>query len=81
VSETMKPIIVTVTDAMLPNIQRVADQLAAKGMKVSRVMPVTGVIAGSCPSNEMTAVEKVDGVLSVEEEAVAHLPPSDSPVQ
>lgn len=80
-AETMKPVIVTVADDMLPNIHRLADQLAAKGMKVSRVMPVTGVIAGVCPSSEMPAMQRVHGVMSVEEEAVAHLPPSDSPVQ
>jgi hypothetical protein len=77
----MKPVIVTVTDDMLSNIHRVADELAAKGMKVNRVMPVTGVISGSCLPTKMSAVEQVGGVMSVEEEAVAYLPPSDSPLQ
>lgn len=80
-SKKLKPIIVTVTDDMLKDIHQVADQLVAKGMKVDRVMPVTGVIAGSCPSTKMSALEKVNGVMSVEEEAVAHLPPPNSPVQ
>ena len=79
--EQPKSIVVTVADDALGNIQKVADQLAAKGMKVSRVMPLTGVIGGfSAPSN-LSALQQVDGVMSVEEEAVARLPPSDSPIQ
>jgi hypothetical protein len=50
-------------------------------MAVDRVMPLTGVIAGSTTPAKMSALKKVEGVLSVEEEAVAHLPPSDSSVQ
>jgi hypothetical protein len=76
-----KPIIVTVSDEKLKNIYEVADELAAKGMKVDQVMPVTGVITGSSSSAKMSALKKVDGILSVEEEAVAYLPPPDSPVQ
>jgi hypothetical protein len=77
----LKPVIVTVADNALMRIQEVADQLASKGMKVKRVMPVTGVISGLCPPSKTSALEKVGGVVSVEEEAVAHLPPPDSPIQ
>ena len=72
-SEKIKAIIVTVGDDALNNIHQLADQLAAKGMKVDRVMPVTGVIAGSCAATKMPALEKVDGVISVEEEVVASI--------
>jgi hypothetical protein len=75
------PVIVTVTDAMLTKIQNVADKLAAKGMKVERVMPMTGVIAGSSASAKMPALRDVEGVMSVEEELAAVLPPPDSPVR
>jgi hypothetical protein len=81
VAEKPKSLIVTLTDDVLDNINQVADQLAAKGMKVSRVMPITGVIAGSAPSTKVSALKKVGGVQSVEEEAIAHLPPPDSPTQ
>jgi hypothetical protein len=80
-AETLKSVIVTVADDALPNIQKVAAELATRGMKVSRVMPVTGVIAGSLPTARISAAGEVGGVLSVEEEAVAHLPPSDSTLQ
>lgn len=79
-SKKFKPIIVTVTDHMLQNIQQVADQLAAQGMKVEQVLPITGVITGSCASTKMSDLKKVDGVMSVEEEATAHLSPPDAPV-
>jgi hypothetical protein len=81
VSKGPKSIIVTVTDEMLGNIDQVADHLTAKGMKIDQVMPITGVISGSCAATKMHALEKVAGVMSVEEEATAHLPPSDSTLQ
>ena len=76
-----KPIIVTITDDGLKDIQKIARALKAKGMTVSRVMPVTGVIAGSSPSGKLSALKKVAGVSSVEEEAVAELPPPGSKLQ
>lgn len=76
-----KPIIVVVADEKIADIQGVADHLAAKGMKVEQVMPVTGVITGSSVPTKIPALRKIDGVMSVEEEAVAHLPPPDSPTQ
>jgi hypothetical protein len=78
---TYEPIIVTVADEKLKSIHDVADHLAAEGMKVDQVMPVTGIITGSSSPTKLSALKKVDGVLSVEEEAVAYLPTPDSPVQ
>ncbi len=75
------PVIITVTDDMLDKIDEVANQLSAKGMKVDRVMPITGVIAGSSAAGKLSALKDVDGVMSVEEEAVAYLPPPNSPIQ
>ena len=80
-SKGSKSIIVTVADEMLGDIDQVAKKLAAKGMKVNQVMPITGVIAGSCASAKMSALEGVAGVTSVEEEASATLPPADSSLQ
>lgn len=76
-----KPIIVTVADDALKNIHELADRLAAKGMKVDRVLPITGIISGSCPSTKMGDLENVDGVTSVEEETSAEIPPPDSSLQ
>ncbi|MDP9177625.1 MAG: hypothetical protein M3O61_08100 [Gemmatimonadota bacterium] len=76
-----KPIIVTVADAKLKNIQQVADQLTAEGMQVRRVLPITGVISGLYTSVNLSDLEKVDGVMSVEEEVSAQLPPADSTLQ
>jgi hypothetical protein len=80
-SQRTTPLIVTVSDEKLKDIKEVANHLAAKGMRVERVLPVTGVISGSAASSKLSALKKVDGVTSVEEEVVAVLPPRDSPVQ
>ncbi len=76
-----KSIIVTVSDDALQNIHQIAAKLGAKGMKVDRILPVTGVIAGSSPPSKMPALQKIEGILSVEEEVTTELPPPDSPVQ
>lgn len=80
-STKSKSIIVTISDEKLPDIQQVAEQLSARGMKVDNVMPITGVISGSCSSNTISDLEGVDGVMSVEEEAISYLPPPDSEIQ
>jgi hypothetical protein len=50
-------------------------------MKVDQVLPATGVITGTAAPTKMSSLEKVDGVMSVEEEVTIELPPPDSPVQ
>lgn len=77
----LKPIIVTVADDAVKNIHKLADKLTAKGMKVDRVLPITGVISGSVAPAKISTLKKVDGVMSLEEEVTAELPPPDSPVQ
>ncbi len=64
-------IIVTVTDEALDRIEAVAEELAAKGMKINRVLPVTGVISGSCPPEKKDELQAVSGVDRVEDEAEA----------
>jgi len=76
-----KTVIVTVTDAALKDIQSVAKKLAAKGLKVEQVLPVTGVITGSCPEGKKSALNSVEGVDSVEDEVQVQLPPKDSEIQ
>jgi hypothetical protein len=72
-------VIVTVADEGLKDIQKVADQLAQKGMTVERVMPITGVIAGTYPAGKFDALEGVEGIASVEEEVIVKLPPPGAP--
>ena len=79
-SSNEKSVIVTVSDEMLPSIQRVADDLAQRGLKVDRVMPMTGVISGSL-SADVAELRGIEGVLSVDEELTAELPPADSELQ
>jgi hypothetical protein len=76
-----QPIIVTVSDDGLKNIDTIAEKLGKMGMAVTRVMRMTGVIAGSSPRATIAALKTVGGVSDVEEEAVAELPPPSSPVQ
>ena len=80
-AKSLIPVVVTVTDERLNDIQQVADQLAVEGLKVDQVLPVTGVIVGTTDPMQIPALEQVDGVMSVEDEVVAVLPPPDAPVQ
>lgn len=77
----IKSLIITVTDESLPRIEQLANRLGKKGLKVERVLPVTGVITGSCPEAKVPALKKESGVLGIEEENTAYLPPPDSAVQ
>src|SRR5262245_23388374 len=76
-----KPVVVTVTDEAVKNIEAVADKLAAEGMKVEQVLPVTGVITGSCPAGKKGALRSVKGVHSVEDDVQVQLPPPGADVQ
>jgi hypothetical protein len=77
-----KALIVTVADEALGNIDRIADQLRDQGMKVHRVMPMTGTIAGSVDASKVAGLKNLKGVSRVDEEEVAaELPPPDSRVQ
>lgn len=79
-SSNEKSVIVTVSDEMLPSIQRVADDLSSRGLRVDRVLPMTGVISGSL-SADLSELRGIEGVMSVEEERTAELPPADSELQ
>jgi hypothetical protein len=78
VSKT-KPIIVTVADEKLAAIDGLAEQLRAQGMTISQVLPTIGVISGSVSAARLAALRKVAGVLSVEVETQAVLPPPEDP--
>jgi hypothetical protein len=72
VGKESKSVIVTVADAALGEIQSLANLLKEHGMRVSRVMPVTGVISGSVAASKLGKLRGVPGVSSVEEELNAY---------
>ncbi len=72
---------VTVDDAHLSTISRVADALKERGMDVAEVLTELGVITGAVPQLRQSALMEVDGVISVDADQPVQLPPPDSPVQ
>jgi predicted CoA-binding protein len=72
-SNQMKPVVITVTDDKLESIYQVAELLAINGFQVDEVFPLTGVIVGKSPLEQISALEQIDGVMGVEEEATAQL--------
>lgn len=76
--ETARAIVVTLHRAALPDIRQVAEQLAARGMEVERVLPLTGVITGSCSEAGRPALASVPGVAAVASDVGMPLVPSRS---
>lgn len=76
-----KPIIVSVADESLKDIHELADRLTAHGMTVDRVMPITGMITGTCASAKVPTLQALRGVASVEEQVGIQLPHPGSSVQ
>lgn len=65
----VRAIVVTLNEEALKDIRSVAEQLAAQGMEVERVLPLTGVITGSCSAAGKPALAAVPGVAAVEYDA------------
>lgn len=63
-----KAVVVTIADGSLGNIDAVARQLTAKGLKITDVMPLTGVITGKVAGDSVARLEAVPGVTSVEDD-------------
>ena len=81
-SSKPKSLIVTVADEALGSIESLADRLRNQGMKVNRVMPVTGTITGSAEASKVARLKKLEGVTRVDEEEIAaELPPPESHLQ
>ena len=64
--EELEQIVVTVDDQNLPIIQSVVTGLESAGMKVDRVLPVTGIITGAVSQSKLEGLRKVSGVAHVE---------------
>ena len=71
-----------VADDQLGAIDAVAARLAAAGLDVEAVLPITGVITGTIEDGaSVAALAAIDGVIAVEPARTITLPPPDSPVQ
>lgn len=77
----MTDITVTVDDAHLRSIASVAQELAARGMTVDRVLPAAGCIMGSVPARSADALRAVPGVVAVDPQIVLSVPGPDTDVQ
>ena len=75
----LKSVIVTITDEAMDRIEEVAGKLKSKGLLIDRVLPRVGTISGK--AKNPNALEKVRGVMSVEEEYTSELPPAGADVQ
>jgi enamine deaminase RidA (YjgF/YER057c/UK114 family) len=64
--EQVERIIVTVDDQNLSVIESVVTALESAGMKVDRVLPVTGIITGEVAQSKLEGLRSVPGVANVE---------------
>ncbi len=64
--DSPQPIIVTVEDAYLPMIQEVATELQTAGMTVEQVLPTVGIISGSATLEQISRLQTLPGIISVE---------------
>ncbi|MEY2516813.1 MAG: hypothetical protein QOJ89_4171 [bacterium] len=76
-----RAVTVTVAESQLAQIEDVAERLRAAGMHVEQVLPAIGVITGTVPAAQLTALAEVEGVASIEEQTKFELPPPDAEVQ
>jgi hypothetical protein len=72
---------IAVSDNHLDHILDVAQHLNEAGLKVHQIMDSIGIILGSCQSCQVSAMQRVEGVESVEAEATYSLVPPYSPIQ
>lgn len=78
---TMKHISVTVDEEHLSKVANVAETLKQSGMQVEQVLRGVGIITGTAPEGQKTALESVEGVVSVDEELQVRIPAPDQDVQ
>ena len=72
---------IAVSDNHLDHILEVAQHLNEAGLKVHHIMDSIGIIMGSCQSCQVGALQRVEGVESVEAETSYSLVPPRSSVQ
>ena len=59
-------IVVTIDDQHLPEIQAIASSLRMAGMRVDKVLSVTGIITGEVSQIRINELRDVSGVADVE---------------
>ena len=78
----MSHVSVSIDDAHLPSIGRVAEALREHGMLVEQVLDGVGIITGSVPPERRRTIELVPGVDAVLDGALVHrLPDPGAEIQ
>ena len=72
---------VSVDDAHVNQILKVAEGLQSVGMDVEQTLPSVGVISGSIASDQVNRLYQIEGVQHIEPERSYHLAPPDSDIQ
>ena len=72
---------VSVDDAHVNQILKVAEGLQSVGMDVEQTLPSVGVISGSIASDQVNRLYQIEGVQHIETERSYQLAPPDSDVQ
>lgn len=72
---------VTLTEPYAERSDEVAEQLAAAGMSVERVLPALSMVTGTIASERMAGLVAIGGVASVTAEQIYQLPDPDSGLQ
>jgi len=75
------PVTVVVDAAHGPAIDVLAHRLRAEGMQVEQVLRRLGTVTGTVPEDRLPALERLEGVASVERQHRYRLPPPDESVQ
>lgn len=74
-------ITVTISEADVERCAAIAEQLAAAGMTVERVLPALAMVTGTIASERRATLEAIDGVAAVTAEQVYQLPDPGSGLQ
>lgn len=74
-------VLISVDSAQPGAVARVTSALGSLGFQTAEVLEELGTITGSCPEDQVDAVRRVAGVLSVERESGIELPAPDSAIQ
>lgn len=59
------PVVVSLGDRDIPQIEQLSRRLESTGMEVDHVMPILGQITGQIQESKIPAIEKLEGVKAV----------------
>jgi hypothetical protein len=72
---------ISIDDAHINRISEIAKSLESMGMDVEQTLPSIGVISGLLSSEQVSRLDKIEGVQHVETEHSYQLAPPDSDIQ